>query len=75
MADEEIALPVSTANGSATIAHSMAGHLGNLSAQQEQALSTFKENLIKASLYTPRSEDHEASHDDPTLLCAISLNI
>ena len=55
------------ANGGLT---PMAGHLSNLTAQQEQALSTFKENLIKANLYTPRSEDHEASHDDPTLLCA-----
>lgn len=67
---------VSTANGDSatTITHSMAGHLGNLTAQQEQAFSRFKENLIKADLYTPRSENHEASHDDPTLLCAILLN-
>jgi len=59
--------------GSATsITHSMAGHLGHLTAQQEKAFSTFKENLVKANLYTPRSPDHdEASHDDPTLLCAI----
>ena len=67
--------PVSTANGgSATaVAHSssMTGHLGNLTAQQERAFSTFKENLIKANLYTPPSENHEASHDDPTLLCVI----
>ena len=67
---------VSTANGDSatTITHSMAGHLSNLTAQQEQAFSIFKENLIKADLYTPRSENHEASHDDPTLLCAILLN-
>jgi hypothetical protein len=58
--------------GSAT--HSMAGHLGNLTAQQERAFSTFKENLIKANLYTPRSENHEASHNDPTLLCAILIS-
>lgn len=70
-------LPVSTANGGSatTITLSMAGHLGNLTAQQERAFSTFKENLIKANLYTPCSENHEASHDDPTLLCAILLNI
>ena len=63
----------STANGGSssatTITYSMAGHLGNLTAQQEQAFSTFKENLVKANLYTPHSENHEASHDDPTLLC------
>ena len=70
-------LPVSTVNGSSatTITHLMAGHLGNLTAQQERAFSTFIENLIKANLYTPRSESHEASHDDATLLCAILLNI
>ena len=64
-------VPVSTANGGSatTVTHLMAGHLGNLTAQQEQAFSTFKENLIKANLYTPHSENHEASHDDPTLLC------
>ena len=64
-------VPVSTANGGSatTVTHLMAGHLGNLTAQQEQAFSTFKENLIKANLYTPPSENHEASHDDPTLLC------
>lgn len=69
-------VPVSTANGAITITHSMAGlagHLGNLTAQQEQAFSTFKENLIKANLYTPHSENHEASHDDPTLLCVLYL--
>jgi hypothetical protein len=63
----------STANGDSatgtTITHSMAGHLGNLTDQQERAFSTFKENLVKAKLYTPHSENHEASHDDPTLLC------
>ena len=51
----------------------MAGHLGNLTAQQEQAFSTFKENLVKANLYTPHSENHEASHDDPTLLCVLII--
>ena len=66
-------IPVSTADGGSatTIAHPMAGHLGNLTAAQERAFGSFKENLIKANLYTPPSENHEASHDDPTLLCAI----
>jgi hypothetical protein len=69
-------VPVSTAStangGSATgttITHSMPGHLGNLTDQQERAFRTFKENLVEAKLYTPHSENHEASHDDPTLLC------
>ncbi|CAA7265447.1 unnamed protein product [Cyclocybe aegerita] len=44
------------------------GHLGNLTLEQEQALTIFKENLIKANLYTPGGEGQEASHDDPTLL-------
>jgi hypothetical protein len=67
---KEVPLAVSPDNGvSAATAHSMPGHLGNLTAQQELAFSTFKENLIKANLYTPNSDNHEASHDDPTLLC------
>ena len=65
---------LSPANGGSNATNvpiqSMSGHLGNLTAQQEQAFNTFKENLIKADLYTPQSEHHEASHDDPTLLCA-----
>ena len=69
MPDKEV--PVSPVNGSAnSMVHAMPGHLGNLTAQQERDFSTFKENLIKANLYT-RSEDHEGSHDDPTLLCAM----
>ncbi|KAJ3516962.1 hypothetical protein NLJ89_g796 [Agrocybe chaxingu] len=44
------------------------GHLGNLTLEQEQALTAFKENLIKANLYVPVGEGQEASHDDPTLL-------
>ena len=67
------------ANGDPTInisqSKSMTGHSSNLTAQQEQAFSTFKENLIKANLYTPRSEDHEASHDDSTLLCAYPIHM
>ena len=64
---------MSPVNGSAnSMVHAMPGHLGNLTAQQERDFSTFKENLIKANLYT-RSEDHEASHDDPTLLCAMTF--
>ena len=74
MADKGKPLAVSPVNGdSATTGttHSMAGHLGNLTAEQDRAFSTFKENLIKADLYTPPSEGHEASHDDSTLLFAI----
>ena len=69
-------VPVSPVNGSSatTITHSMAGHLGNLTPQQEQAFNKFIENLTKANLYTPGSDNHEASHDDATLLCAILLN-
>jgi SHS2 domain-containing protein len=74
MTDEQV-IPVSTGSDPTSIAHPMAGHLGNLTDQQERVFSTFKENLIKANLYTTGSENHEASHDDPTLLYAISLNI
>lgn len=44
------------------------GHLGNLTTEQEQALSTFKENLIKADLYKPGANDEKPSHDDTTLM-------
>ncbi|KAF8904093.1 CRAL/TRIO domain-containing protein [Gymnopilus junonius] len=50
------------------LARQLKGHLGNLTAEQEQALSTFKGNLIKANLYKPGTEDEKPSHDDPTLL-------
>ncbi|KDR82392.1 hypothetical protein GALMADRAFT_237674 [Galerina marginata CBS 339.88] len=50
------------------LSHQLRGHLGNLTADQEQAFTTFKDNLTKANLYTPPTEDQEASHDDPTLL-------
>lgn len=69
MADKEAPVsPTFNGDSATSITHSMAGHLGNLTAQQDRAFSTFKDNLLKANLYTPHSEDQEASHDDPTLL-------
>jgi hypothetical protein len=49
----------------------LAGHLGHLTLVQQQAFSTFKENLEKANLYTPLADstvNSRASHDEPTLL-------
>ena len=50
----------------------LAGHLGHLTEQQEQAFATFRANLASANLYVPASQEGEnalpASHDDPTLL-------
>lgn len=43
------------------------GHLGHLSQAQEQALATFKANLVEAHLYAPAT-DQKPSHDEPTLL-------
>ena len=48
----------------------LAGHLGNLTTEQEKSLETFKESLAKAGLYTPAIDGQDASHDDPTLLWA-----
>ncbi|KAF9479930.1 CRAL/TRIO domain-containing protein [Pholiota conissans] len=48
--------------------HHLAGHLGNLTPEQEQAFATFKENLTAAGLYTPATEDTKASHEDTTVL-------
>jgi hypothetical protein len=45
-----------------------AGHLGNLTKTQEQALTTFKERLAQDNLYSPPSDTYLASHDDATLL-------
>ncbi|KIM42946.1 hypothetical protein M413DRAFT_392210 [Hebeloma cylindrosporum] len=46
----------------------LAGHLGNLTPEQEKSLETFKESITKAGLYTPAIGVQDASHDDPTLL-------
>ena len=47
----------------------LAGHLGHLTPSQEKSLETFKQNLQKANLYNPKSDDHSSpSHDDTTLL-------
>jgi hypothetical protein len=51
------------------------GHLGHLTESQTEALKDFKDQLSKASLYTPASEDGstDASHDDATLLWVSSV--
>lgn len=51
----------------------LAGHLGHLTAPQEESLETFKQNLQKADLYNPKSDDRgRPSHDDTTLLHVLS---
>jgi len=45
-----------------------AGHLGHLTAIQEESFSTFKKNLLQAGLYIPSIGTGNASHDEPTLL-------
>ena len=45
------------------------GHLGHLTATQQESFITFKDNLAKADLYTPPTDTSKASHDEPTLLC------
>jgi hypothetical protein len=47
----------------------LAGHLGHLTPSQEKSLETFKQNLQKANLYNPTSDNRGSpSHDDTTLL-------
>ncbi|KAK7056611.1 hypothetical protein VNI00_002328 [Paramarasmius palmivorus] len=46
----------------------LSGHLGHLTASQEQSLSAFKESLKKAGLYSAGEGEQKASHDDATLL-------
>ena len=53
----------------------LAGHLGNLTPEQEQALETFRQDLTTAALYTPADDDRSASHDDATLLYGISSSL
>lgn len=51
----------------------LAGHLGHLTASQEKSLETFKQNLQKASLYDPESDNSGCpSHDDTTLLYVLN---
>lgn len=52
----------------------LAGHLGNLTGDQENALAMFKEALAKTDLYTPADEGKKVSHDDSTLLYDPQLN-
>ncbi|CAA7265448.1 unnamed protein product [Cyclocybe aegerita] len=65
---EHAARPTAIENPNIKQSLLLAGHLGNLTIEQEKALETFKENLAKAGLYTPAREKEKASHDDPTLL-------
>jgi len=46
----------------------LAGHLGNLTGDQENTLAMFKEALAKTNLYRPANEGKKVSHDDSTLL-------
>jgi hypothetical protein len=47
----------------------LAGHLGHLTASQEKFLEAFKQNLRKANLYKPETDNRGyPSHDDTTLL-------
>jgi hypothetical protein len=47
----------------------LAGHLGNLTGDQENALAMFKEALAKTNLYRPATDEgKKVSHDDSTLL-------
>ncbi|KXN83114.1 Sec14 cytosolic factor [Leucoagaricus sp. SymC.cos] len=50
------------------IQNAFAGHLGHLTADQEETFAKFKDNLSKADLYRPPTNSHSASHDDATLL-------
>lgn len=50
--------------------HSLSGHVGNLTSQQQAALVQFRARLIEQHLYTPSSpaESKKASHSEATLL-------
>ena len=55
-------------DASTSVSQYLAGHLGNLTSEQEKRLETFKQDLAKAGLYTQAIDSQDASHDDPTLL-------
>ncbi|TFK52692.1 CRAL/TRIO domain-containing protein [Heliocybe sulcata] len=46
----------------------LSGHPGHLTPDQEQALSTFKQNLSSTGAYKPGSDSTPTSHDDAILL-------
>lgn len=51
----------------------LAGHLGHLTEAQQEAFDSFRKNLAEAQLYVPADDrvSERASHDEPTLLCAV----
>jgi len=56
-----------------SVSQYLAGHLGNLTPEQQKSLETFKESLANAGLYSPAVDSQDSSHDDPTLLWVTKL--
>ena len=56
-----------------SVSQYFAGHLGNLTLEQEKSLEAFKESLAKAGLYSSAIDGQDASHNDPTLLWVTKL--
>jgi len=51
-----------------SVSQYLAGHLGNLTPEQQKSLEAFKESLANAGLYSSAVDSRDSSHDDPTLL-------
>jgi hypothetical protein len=69
-----ISKTMADASTSTSVSQHLAGHLGNLTPEQEMGLDAFKESLAKAGLYTSATDSKDASHDDPTLLWVAKFN-
>lgn len=51
------------------------GHVGHLTAQEESAFEEFRKLAAKKGFYTPATDDKKASHDDGTLVYAVSIRL
>lgn len=52
----------------AAIETRLAGHLGHLTAEEQNAFEKFKKISAEGGFYTPATADTKASHDDGTLV-------
>ena len=73
MAEEQASKVPSAQHGpppakAAAIEARLAGHLGHLTPEEQEAFDDFKRISAEKGFYTPATADAKASHDDGTLV-------